>query len=88
MHLVSQFQDITTIVNREAAEFVMKGNQWNLNSAINWFNEHRHNDDLPSDLRRALKTKEELKEEEEGKRYKILNISFSNYQFIYICLYS
>ena len=64
MHLVSQFQDITTVVYREAAEFVMKMNQWNLNSAIDWFHGHRHDDNVPSDLRRALKTKEELKEEE------------------------
>ena len=68
MHLVSQFQDITTVVNREAAEFVMKGHQWNLNSAIDWFHGHRHDDNVPSDLRRALKTKEELKKEEEGRK--------------------
>ena len=68
MHLVSQFQDITTVVDRKAAEFVMKGHQWNLNSAIDWFHGHRHDDNVPYDLRRALKTKEELKEEEEGRK--------------------
>ena len=67
MHLVSQFQDITTVLNRKAAEFVLKGNQWNLNNAIDWFHEHRHDDDLPSDLRRALKTREELNDEEAGR---------------------
>ena len=67
MHLVSQFQDITTVVSREAAEFVMKRNQWNLNSAIDWFQRHRYDDDLQSELRRDLKTKEDLEEEEAGR---------------------
>ena len=37
----------------------MKGHQWNLNSAIDWFHRHRHDDNVPSDLRRDLKTKED-----------------------------
>ena len=59
----------------------MERNQWNLNKAVDWFHGHRNDDDLPSDLRRALKTKEELKEEEEGRKildfkYLFLIISF------------
>ena len=76
MHLVSQFQDITTVVDREAAEFVMKGHQWNLNSAIDWFHGHRHDDNVPSDL---FKTKEELREEEEGRKIQNFKHFFSNY---------
>ena len=73
MHLVSQFQDITTVVNRKAAKFVMKMHQWNLNRAIDWFHGDRHDIDImgtcgcPSDLKRDLKTKEELREEETGR---------------------
>ena len=69
-HLVSQFQNITSVVNRKAAEYVMKGNQWRLNRAIDWFYEHRNDGNVPSEIRRALKTEEELKQGEAGKMIK------------------
>ena len=65
MQAVSQFQGITNVEDRDAVEFAMKWNQWNLKRAINWFHKHRHNDDDP-DLKRALRTKEEIQQEEAG----------------------
>ena len=80
MHLVLQFQDITTIVNREVAETIMVNNQWSLNRAIDWFHVHRLDDNLPSKIRSYLKTKEELKEEEAGRSIQYLKqISFLSF---------
>lgn len=56
--MVSQFQDITGVKERpnarQAAEIVMRKNRWDLNRAINWFHEHRHDDDLQKLLKEAL----------------------------------
>ena len=64
-HLVYKFQNITTVVVRKAAEHVLKRNQWNLNRALDCFYEHRHDDDNP-DLKRDLRTEDEVKQEKIG----------------------
>ena len=62
---MSQFQDITTVGVRSAAEHVLKMNQWNLNNAVQWFHQHRHDDD-DLYLKTCLKTEDEINQEKAG----------------------
>ena len=77
-HLVSQFQDITTVGFRSAAEHVLKINQWNLSNAVQWFHEHRHDVDDPY-LKLCLKTADEINQEKIGL---LLTISLRKYLYV------
>ena len=56
-HLVSQFVNITKIKGRDFAEKLLKSADWNLESLITWFVQHKDDDEY----KEALKTENECK---------------------------
>ena len=52
----------------------MVGNQWNLNRAIDWFHQHRHDDSLPEEVKRDLRTKDEIEKENKGEYMLSVNL--------------
>ena len=48
------------------AEGVMERNQWNLNRAIDFFHQLRHDDSLPEKVKRAFRTHDEIEREKKG----------------------
>ena len=56
----------------------MERNQWNLNRAIDWFHQHRHDGSLPEQVKRDLRTKGEIEQEAKGEYMLGVNMGLSN----------
>ena len=66
--LVSQFVASTRMINRKNAQEALQMQNWDLDKAIQWFHEHKNDDEY----KRGAETEFDLNEKEQGKNLVLL----------------